>query len=383
MKRIPELEGVRGILALMVVLGHSLVSGPYQFSSLPFALQWMGNGGFAVKVFFILSGFVIFLLLDQSSERYAPFIVRRAFRIFPIYWVCLAASVLMVPMSIAALKQLPWSDQAFAARLLIFDETNRHWTGHLLAHATLLHGVAPNSLLPQTAFAFIGQAWSVSVEWQFYLIAPFVFAMAGSRRSVVVAALLTTLVVAQRWLSVQGACVLAQTHLFAFGGGGYIAFREILRRKDRLESHRSLVTLAPVALTVLFKGEPAMVAFALVLSLMIGVQLIPNERIISLFSRLLSSRPAVFLGRISYCVYLSHMIVHYALLSLLAPLASHPKLFLSLHALGSMVGSILLSIPLSRWVEYPAIDLGRVIAQKLSDQPRARNLPPESRRLAA
>jgi len=343
----------------------------------------MGNGGFAVKVFFILSGFVIFLLLDQLSERYAPFIVRRAFRIFPIYWVCLAASVLMVPMSIAALKQLPWSDQAFAARLLIFDETNRHWTGHLLAHATLLHGVAPNSLLPQTAFAFIGQAWSVSVEWQFYLIAPFVFAMAGSRRSVVVAALLTTLVVAQRWLSVQGACVLAQTHLFAFGGGGYIAFREILRRKDRLESHRSLVTLAPVALTVLFKGEPAMVAFALVLSLMIGVQLIPNERIISLFSRLLSSRPAVFPGRISYCVYLSHMIVHYALLSLLAPLASHPKLFLSLHAVGSMVGSILLSIPLSRWVEYPAIDLGRVIAQKLSDQPRARNLPPESRRLAA
>jgi peptidoglycan/LPS O-acetylase OafA/YrhL len=379
MKRIPELEGVRGLLALMVVLGHSLVSGPYQLDSLPLPLQWLGNGGFAVQLFIVLSGFVIFLLLDQSHERYDQFIVRRACRLFPVYWVCLAISVLMVPMSIAAMERLPWCEQAFKARLNIFHETNEHWTGHLLAHITLLHGAVPNAILPRTAFAFIGQAWSVSVEWQFYLIAPFIYSMGKSKRSLVVAVLAVALVAAQRWLSYQNACVFAQTHLFAFGACGYFAYREILCRREQLANHRTLVTLAPIALTFLFRGQPAMIGFAFVLSLIAGVELMPKNRIVSACSRLLSSRPAIYLGRISYCVYLSHMIAHYALLSALTPFASQPVAFLWLHAVGSILGSIAISIPLSHWVEYPAIDLGRFISQKLGDHARRRRLRREAR----
>ncbi len=383
MKKIPELEGIRGLLALMVVLGHSLVSGPYKYDSFPLPLQWLGNGGFAVQVFIVLSGFVIFLLLDQSHERYDQFIVRRACRLFPVYWFCLAASVLMVPMSIAAMERLPWCDQAFKERLQIFEQTNKNWTSHLLAHVTLLHGTVPNWILPRTGFAFIGQAWSVSVEWQFYLIAPFIYALAKSKRSLVVVGLVVALVAAQRWLSFQGACVFAQTHLFAFGACGYFAYREILHRKEQLGSYRALVTLAPIALTLLFRGQPAMVGFACILSLIIGVELVPHNRIVAVGSRLLTSRPAVYLGRISYCVYLSHMIVHYALLSALAPLASHPAAFLWLHTIGSLVGAVAISIPLSHWVEYPAIDLGRWIAQKLGERALRRRQRRETRAAAA
>lgn len=43
---------------------------------------------------------------------------------------------------------------------------------NILAHIPLIHGLIPPSALPDAAAAFLGRAWSISTEWQFYLIAP-------------------------------------------------------------------------------------------------------------------------------------------------------------------------------------------------------------------
>jgi len=43
---------------------------------------------------------------------------------------------------------------------------------HLLAHLTLLHGALPHNILPASEYMFLAPAWSLSLEWQFYLIAP-------------------------------------------------------------------------------------------------------------------------------------------------------------------------------------------------------------------
>ena len=45
----------------------------------------MRHGALAVNCFMIISGFVIFMLLDQKKEHYGFFILRRFFRIFPVY----------------------------------------------------------------------------------------------------------------------------------------------------------------------------------------------------------------------------------------------------------------------------------------------------------
>ncbi|MBC4671612.1 acyltransferase [Klebsiella quasipneumoniae] len=81
MRYIRELEGLRGIMALWVVFGHSLASLPAFSTRIPpTALN-----SYAVDVFIILSGFVIFFMLDNKKQVYSDYITQRFFRIFPIY----------------------------------------------------------------------------------------------------------------------------------------------------------------------------------------------------------------------------------------------------------------------------------------------------------
>src|SRR6185369_4221145 len=81
MKYVREFDGVRGLLALWVLLAHAIELGPFSHIAGHLRPQ------FAVDIFIILSGFVIFHLLSQG-EDYATFITRRFFRLFPVFAVC-------------------------------------------------------------------------------------------------------------------------------------------------------------------------------------------------------------------------------------------------------------------------------------------------------
>lgn len=82
MMRLREFDGIRGIAALAVVLCHlSELSIPFSF----------GIGRYGVDVFFILSGFVIFLSLDRQDSL-INFYKTRFVRLFPIFWFCVLFS---------------------------------------------------------------------------------------------------------------------------------------------------------------------------------------------------------------------------------------------------------------------------------------------------
>lgn len=89
--RLALLEGLRGFLALYVVLDHSLEYSGVDEIAHP--LGFLRGGRYAVNEFVILSGFVIFYLLDKRTEGYRAFITRRFFRLYPIAILMFAVAV--------------------------------------------------------------------------------------------------------------------------------------------------------------------------------------------------------------------------------------------------------------------------------------------------
>ena len=85
---VPELDGLRGIAVGLVLLTHFWPNVGYWRIVLPFTeIGWIG-----VDLFFVLSGFLITgILLDSVGHPhyYKKFYIRRAFRIFPLYYVFL------------------------------------------------------------------------------------------------------------------------------------------------------------------------------------------------------------------------------------------------------------------------------------------------------
>jgi peptidoglycan/LPS O-acetylase OafA/YrhL len=93
--RIRELDALRGIAAIMVVLYHFISGYPILMpgvSRLPVGFE-IGQHG--VELFFAISGFVIFMTLENTRTA-GDFIVSRFSRLYPTYWACMAITILVV-----------------------------------------------------------------------------------------------------------------------------------------------------------------------------------------------------------------------------------------------------------------------------------------------
>lgn len=165
MKYVDEYLGLRGIMAIWVVLGHRGTSIPLSLSPLPQSLY----NDRAVEVFMFLSGFAICTLINDKRERYVAYVARRALRLFP------ACILFFLPRSCCSMAEQAFSGSSGSgtkARLQIIADARQYFVPHLLAHATLLHGIVPPAILPSTDTAFFGQAWSVTLECSFMFLLP-------------------------------------------------------------------------------------------------------------------------------------------------------------------------------------------------------------------
>lgn len=143
-RHIRELDGVRGIAALMVFFHHAFYADldlSAWHGSVPWFMQLASFGESGVDLFFVLSGFLITSLLiqDRKSPRYyQDFYWKRALRILPLYFVCLAFMAIL--------------HRSLGTFLL---------GAVFLANVTNLFHVAP-----------VGAFWSLAIEEQFYLLWP-------------------------------------------------------------------------------------------------------------------------------------------------------------------------------------------------------------------
>lgn len=153
MNRIPQLDAVRG-LAVLLVLVHNTDIYPSLHLGLIAANGWMG-----VDLFFVLSGFLITgILVDtkNSGAYFRNFYVRRCLRIWPLYYSCLLFMFVVVP--------LLRPSEAHT----IFEARSSPWWAFPLFLQNFLVPV------PTMATGLLGVTWSLAVEEQFYLAWPLV-----------------------------------------------------------------------------------------------------------------------------------------------------------------------------------------------------------------
>jgi peptidoglycan/LPS O-acetylase OafA/YrhL len=166
MKRLECLDGLRGVLAVYVLLGHMA-----PFAALPgWIVSPLAHGGAAVDVFFILSGLVIFRSLESCRFQAASFLILRTTRIFPVFLAMLAAAIALQPLP-APFAAMPWIGPDGLARDIIPQGWPANWAAEIAAHLTMMHGLFPNGVLPDAWNSFLAAGWSLSTEWQFYVLA--------------------------------------------------------------------------------------------------------------------------------------------------------------------------------------------------------------------
>ena len=154
MKRIKNIDLLRAGAILYIMLYHCYVlSGqPWQSHTAIHTLLTLG-GEVGVTLFFLLSGYGIYLSLSSSEARgclpgWRAFMKKRCIRIMPQYYVCI--TVLLIFMS----------TQMFS------NEGLRH----ILAYYTFTENFSP-----VTHGSINGALWTMGVIFQFYLIAPFLY----------------------------------------------------------------------------------------------------------------------------------------------------------------------------------------------------------------
>jgi peptidoglycan/LPS O-acetylase OafA/YrhL len=100
-RRYHYIDSIRGLAALSVVLEHSyalLAKSPQALDvrALGFAQEWFSFGKFGVALFFIVSGFVVpFSLRGETGPGLRRFTISRFFRLYPVYWLAILAALLL------------------------------------------------------------------------------------------------------------------------------------------------------------------------------------------------------------------------------------------------------------------------------------------------
>lgn len=372
--RLLPIEGLRAYLALWVVIDHALWSSGYVPEALARLPRLFRTAEYAVDLFIIISGFVITLALDKQRGTYLPFVVRRFFRLFPVFIVLFLVAI---PLSQVDLWNLTHSFQYLtldqvesrAANVLSWW-ANIQW--NIPLHLLMLHGTVPNVLFKDAPGAFLVPAWSVSLEWQFYLVAPLAFAWAVGAKSyrIGLCALCLVLNLAARYMlpTVQyGAALPFHVEFFFLGAVTYFIYK---RRTAHQLSDTAFPATCCLVVFVFWLSGPAWALIPVGLWIAFLGLLLEHPTSLSsrLVSPLLTNPVMLYLGRISYSLYLSHILVmiviQYALLTWL------PRLSQTVH-FGVLLAStatvtVALSTVLYRYLELPGIQAGRAIARRFA-----------------
>ncbi|MGC1905822.1 MAG: acyltransferase [Candidatus Acidiferrum sp.] len=363
----PELDGLRGLAILLVVLCHYVANAdharlgfwPHHFLS-ALTVGWSG-----VDMFFVLSGFLIGgILLDvrESPRYFKTFYARRIFRILPIYYLWILIYALIV---VAGLY-------GGFARLPVERRDVNAVPVYLLFLQNLIYAPSPFQ------WKWFVVTWSLAVEEQFYLLAPIVIRHVSVRRLfwllgvvICVAPLLrlSVYMYLPRFSYLAGFAMPCRADALSLGILAAAAWRQD-RFKNYLSSQPAVLSLClallfvPVAaLAPWFVRPTGVVTYAIGYSALAMfytcLLLHAITQADGFVAKILRAHWLRYLGGISYCVYLVHLTINQWAHHLL--LHSEPQLYdlrgLSVTLLAAVVTWIVAATSW-KYVEGPALGRG-------------------------
>lgn len=320
--RLLEIDALRGVAALAVVLFHftTRFSELYHPNTAP--LVSVAHGHYGVNLFFIISGFVIFMTLEKT-KRPMDFVVSRFSRLFPAYW-----AAIFLTFTLTHLLGLP-------GKLVEFSSA--------LANMLMLHGLFR---VPHVDEVY----WTLEVELLFYLGMLLLYRLRQlhSIQYVLLALLSLRLLyffLAQGWgidlpWLIYKLLLLKHIPWFALGISIFLASSQRRAGGRRWPGFTAAYAIATLLIVdSVFVGTLGM-AFAA------AVWLAANGKL-----PLFRSRLFVWLGAISYPLYLLHENIGWSIQLQLLALG----LELNSAILFTLIFSLALATALTRWVEQPAM----------------------------
>lgn len=293
--RLHELDALRGLAAMMVVICHCTLLNP------GFTFKY---GGVGVDLFFIISGFVIFMTLNTVKTG-REFIIKRFARLYPVYWVCLTLTMILMVCELYFRNTLPQPEL---------------WIDYAAGLTMLQRFVGRNDL--------DGPYWSLAVELVFYLLIFLTYKLRLLKYAVPIFLVLATLQFSAQLL----------LHLLPRTGfvGDLYSFESSV-----LFPHFISLFLAGIVFYRMYNGNKTVLNYLLIALCLIMqcfehegrhiemFDMVPWEynMMLSLFFslfilfingklRFIVNHATLFLGRISYALYLFHQ---YLLIRFLIP----------------------------------------------------------------
>lgn len=278
----PKLDSLRGIAVMMVLIGHFL-----------YFVGGASPGIYGVNLFFVLSGFLIttILLNEKGScvkNSYLKFLGRRALRIFPVYYLVI---FFYISISAGDIKH-DW--------LYLYSYTyNFHVSG--------VKGWEHNMYSPY---------WSLSVEEQFYLFFPFIILFSNHKPKLQLGVLFAIIGIAltERIFRLTGIhqYVNLVPNMWALGIGALGAWFRHHNKLSRVFFESTWVEICMfVCLIVVFSSGEKLSGFLIypILNVYFVIKASCYRFSVKPLDEILMNRRAAFIGRISYGIYLYHIMV--------------------------------------------------------------------------
>ena len=348
--RFLELDGYRG-LGVFLVIGHHMKRS---------VVEWANPYG-AMTVFFVVSGFIITTLALREERKRGEismkaFYVRRALRILPPYFTVLAAYCLLIfGLGIGAEKA---------------EHLKKLLPAYVLYYQELPFFLPESFGIEYAKNVPFYQSWSLGIEEKFYLVWPvigFVLLKRGGLSRAFAALAIGCVCAAAPSMGRLGECVFPYWNILA--GCAMAVFMDDARTFGKLAVLARPVTgtcvlVAVIALHLLGAHvyemrylHPAIVSLALPVLLLGEGPL----------QRLLRTRPASFLGALSYGIYLVHLLCINVADKVFPPTSESWPAAIAAFALASAV-TVFVAWLLHRTVERPCLEFARVWSKRIASR---------------